>query len=224
MSEGNLLKPWSRQHEKCIECGSTEFRHIARGLCLQCYSKDTEKRNRGMKLRRREYGSASEKMTADYLADEYINKQKSLGDLAKECNCSRQMVYKKLIEFSIPLKTKGVARRLAHDREKIIFKRIDEQGNETQVVANTISVNEEFFSKWSPEMAYVLGVICTDGNLAMPHIKDDRYKNGAGSQVKRLSISQKEPEILEKVLKLMDCDAKLLFSSKKQYGGIVSGE
>lgn len=223
-NEHSKEKPWSLKHEKCVKCGQTVFRHIARGLCLKCYETDTAKRNRGIKKLRREYGFATETMTYEYLVAEYVNNQKSLGDIAKECDCSRQMVYKKLKQFSITPRDKTESRQLAHEKGKVVFHRIDKDGQETSVVADRTHVNEEFFSKWSPEMAYVLGVICTDGNLSMPHIRDGRYKNNAGTNIKRLNLSQKEPELLEKVLKLMDCNARLVFSPKMQYGEVISGE
>lgn len=30
---------WARKYDKCIRCGSTEYRHIGHGLCLACYIK-----------------------------------------------------------------------------------------------------------------------------------------------------------------------------------------
>lgn len=30
---------WAKEYSCCVECGSTEYRHAARGLCLLCYSK-----------------------------------------------------------------------------------------------------------------------------------------------------------------------------------------
>ncbi len=34
------ITTWSRKHEKCIACGTTEFKHQANGLCEPCYYKD----------------------------------------------------------------------------------------------------------------------------------------------------------------------------------------
>ena len=67
------------------------------------------------------------------------------------------------------------------------------------------SSTRQFFKSWSSEMAYVLGVIFTDGNL-MPLRKRNANYNSRSS---RFSVSQKEPELLEKLLALMECDAKL---------------
>jgi len=33
------MKPWSKKADKCIECNTTERRHIAKGLCNYCYLK-----------------------------------------------------------------------------------------------------------------------------------------------------------------------------------------
>lgn len=30
---------WSRAHDKCVECGKTEQKHVAKGLCKTCYPK-----------------------------------------------------------------------------------------------------------------------------------------------------------------------------------------
>lgn len=33
------VKKWSRAHDKCIECGTTDKKHISKGLCQTCYPK-----------------------------------------------------------------------------------------------------------------------------------------------------------------------------------------
>ena len=30
---------WSKEHQQCNDCGTTERRHYAKGLCLRCYHK-----------------------------------------------------------------------------------------------------------------------------------------------------------------------------------------
>jgi hypothetical protein len=32
-------KPWSRAHERCVECGGTEKPHHAKGLCINCHGR-----------------------------------------------------------------------------------------------------------------------------------------------------------------------------------------
>lgn len=63
-----------------------------------------------------------------------------------------------------------------------------------------VYINENFFEKWTPEMAWVLGVIFTDGHFGIPNFKG----------IKRLYIAQKEPEILEKIKSLMHSDHEIL--------------
>jgi hypothetical protein len=206
-------KPWSLKYDRCIKCGDDETRHIAQGLCLKCYQRNTESkdRNEGMK----------HKLYYSYLCEEYINKKRSLNDIAKDCNCTRQNVFKAMKQWGIPFRDKTVARTLALQKGKIVFKKKDEEGSITEIVANKITVNEKFFSSWSSKMAYVLGVIYTDGNLCIVTQNDRRYRRLQA--VKRLSISQKEPELLEKVLKLMHCNSKLIFRKERVYANTVAG-
>jgi predicted DNA-binding protein YlxM (UPF0122 family) len=151
-----------------------------------------------------------------------INHKKSLADIAKETNCARQYVYKKLKEHCIPLRNKSAARDLALTRNKLKFERLMDDGTNSSVLLKKINVNENFFSSWSPPMAYVLGVICTDGNLDPGRIREP-WRAKSSSTIPRISVAQKEPELLEKVLHLMDCDAKLYFRKEKIYGQIKSG-
>ena len=179
---------------------------------------ETEKKHRGG----HNYHPVKELVTYEYIYEGYVNKKRSLGDIAKDCKCTRQYIYKRIKQFNIPIRSKKEASELALDRGKISFKTIDSSGQEYTLIKQRIKINENFFSTWSNEMAYVLGVIYTDGNLIELTLKDERYK-GIKS-VKRLSISQKEPELLEKVLKLMDCNSRLIHRRRMEYNKIVSGE
>lgn len=58
--------------------------------------------------------------------------------------------------------------------------------------------NEDFFKKWSPEMAYVLGFFAADGNMM-------RHKNGGCY----IELTSNDLEILEKIKKMMDFDNKI---------------
>ena len=53
-------------------------------------------------------------------------------------------------------------------------------------------INEKFFDSWTNKMAYVLGIILTDGNIA---------KNSG-----LISISMKEGDHLEKIRKMIDTE------------------
>jgi hypothetical protein len=199
---------WSLKFDRCVKCGRDDVKHLARGLCLYCYQQETERRGRGKQ--RIAKGLASTKLNYKYLHDEYVNKKRSLGDIAKDCNCARQYVYKKMQELDIPLRTQKEARELAYDRNKISYTITDENGNERLITQGSTKINDNFFLTRSKEMAYVLGVIYTDGNLF--------HDSKRGTY--RIIISQKQPELLNKVLKLMDCDARI--RHRKQRG--ISGD
>ncbi len=34
----HLIQSWSKANEQCIDCGTTEIKHAAKGLCVKCYS------------------------------------------------------------------------------------------------------------------------------------------------------------------------------------------
>lgn len=208
-------KRWSQKYDCCVNCGRNDVKHVARGLCLNCYQGETEKRNRG--ARRLEKGLASYKLNRKYLYGEYVNKGRSLIDIAKDCNCSRQFIYKKMRDFNISLRTLKEARKLALDREKIAFKIIGQDGNERLVIPGSIEINEDFFKHWSNEMAYVLGVIYTDGHINPGHKLDPSQKTTTMSP--RLVIVQKEPELLRKVSKLMNCNMELRYKKKRGIAG-----
>jgi predicted DNA-binding protein YlxM (UPF0122 family) len=192
-------RKWSFKFDQCVKCGRNDVKHLARGLCVYCYQQETEKRGRGKQ--RIAKGLASNKLDFIYLYEQYVNKKRSLSDIAKDCDCSRQYVYKKITESNIPVRTQREARRLVYDRKKIIYKTVDENGIERIVVPESPEIDEWFFKYWSNEMAYVLGVIYTDGNLFC-----DRRQ-----RIYRFSLTQKEPELLNKVLKMMRCNAKIYY-------------
>ena len=60
---------WARKFERCIKCGTTKIRHIARGFCANCYQKDIEKRHkdhpRGLRI-------AAKKLTKQYITQSII--------------------------------------------------------------------------------------------------------------------------------------------------------
>jgi hypothetical protein len=201
------IKKWSMKHNCCRQCGTKKIKHKGRGLCIKCYDRENEKRQRSHSRNR---GIAGKKLTRECLIEEYWKKQKSLNDIAKECSCTRQYVYKKLKQYNLPIRSKKSARSLALERGKLDFNIVDEDGIINLIKLQKIDVNEDFFSAWSNEMAWVLGLIFSDGNL---HDSEPR-----------LHITQKEPELLEKVKSLMNCNAKLIHSPKKIYKSGVSGE
>lgn len=91
-------------------------------------------------------------LTTHKLVELYINNKRSLGDIARIYNVSRTAIYKKLKEYGIRQRSKSEARLEAQRQGKLPQQFFD--------------INENFFSSWSPEMAYVLGLIITDGCIS----------------------------------------------------------
>jgi transcriptional regulator with XRE-family HTH domain len=203
-------KKWSKKYDRCEKCGTTETKHVGRGLCKHCYNRDIEKRHiDGNRIRK--HGESSAILTKEYLEENYIKYTKSLGEIARETNCSRQYVHKKLRSYNIPLRDLSSAREIALDKGKVIRENVSYEGKQQFVTLEKVIVNESFFSSWSSEMAYVLGVIYSDGNL---------NPRGSTCNMDRFSISQKEPELLIKVLALMKCNAKIHYSKVRISGRI----
>lgn len=206
---------WSRKYQKCVGCGKTRSPHIARGLCKECYNRELNLKHRSAEKFPR--GHAAVKLTRDFLLLEYCEKQKSLAEISKECGCSRQYIYKKMEQYGIPRRDKAAAREIALDSGKLKFER-----GEGEIVTLTKTVyNKSFFSSWTPEMAYVLGVIATDGNVDPGYRNDPTRKSTRACG--RLKIAQKEPELLLKVLNLMECDTKLHRSEERVSKGVKAG-
>ena len=206
-------KKWSKKYDRCEKCGTTETKHVSRGLCKNCYDRDIEKRHKD-KDRIGKYGESSSILTKEYIEENYINSEKSLGEIAKESSCSRQYVYKIMKSYGICPRNKHSAREIALDKGKVIRENVSFKGKQQFVILEKVTLNEGFFSSWSPEMAYVLGVIYTDGNL---------NPRGSTCNINRFSVSQKEPELLIKTLALMKCDAKIHYREERVYGKNKAG-
>ena len=206
---------WSRKFKKCISCGTTEIRHIAKGLCRKCYTLNTEARHKEHQRYKR--GIADSFLTKEKLYELYVEKGMSLTDIGKLAGCTRVNVHYKLKKFGIGTRSKTEARTIALDSGKIRTTRIDNFGNETEVVYQKIRYNIQFFKEWSAEMTYVLGLIYTDGNL---HIRKDK----SGYELGILSFGQKDKELVEKFLNLMDCDAIIRFKERQEFANTTSGE
>ncbi len=140
-------RKWSRKFDCCVKCGRNDVRHRARGLCFSCYERESGTKNRGQV--RGKYGSASRKLNYEYLYKEYITKMRSLGDIAKESSCTRQYILRLLKKYGIERRTQSEARIEAMKKGK--FEKF-----------GYYEINENFFAKWSPKMAWVLGLLFTD--------------------------------------------------------------
>jgi DNA-binding NtrC family response regulator len=108
---------WSRKHERCIGCGTTEIKHIALGFCLNCYRKLLNERHTGyrgqaekIKNTKLKGKKPSHLLTKEYLNAEYNLKKRSLGEIAKECGSTRTFVYRRLRSLGIKPRDKTTAR------------------------------------------------------------------------------------------------------------------
>lgn len=127
------------------------------------------------------------KLTEYELVDLYLNQKKSLGDIAKLHEVSRTAIYRKLKKYGIVQRSKSEARIEAQKQGKLPQKFFD--------------INENFFSNWSTEMAYVLGLIITDGCIS-----------GAGT----VSLCINDRELLEKVKKVMGSEHNITVSKHQK--------
>ena len=184
-------------------------------MCLKCYTLNTEAEHK--KHKRHKRGVADDFLTKEKLLELYVEKGMWLTDIGQLAGCTRVNVYYKLKKFGIDARSKTEARTLALDKGKIKTTKTDKSGNEEDVVFQKIRYNENFFKEWSSEMAYVLGLIYTDGNL---HIR----KAKSGYELGTLSFAQKEKELVEKFLKLMDCDATIRFRERREFETTTAGE
>ena len=127
-------------------------------------------------------------LTKGELVKLYENKKKSLADIAELYNVSRMAIYRKLKKYGLKQRSKSEARIEAQKQGKLPQQFFD--------------INEDFFSIWSPEMAYVLGLLITDGCV---------------SETGNVSLCINDRDLLEKVKKVMGSEHKII-SSKHQKG------
>jgi len=131
-------------------------------------------------------------LTIEKLIALYIIEKKSLGDIGKLYGASRAAIYKKIKKFNIKQRSKSQARLEAQKQGKLPQK--------------YFHINENFFSIWSPKMAYVLGLMMTDGCIS-------KVKNGSY----RISLCLNDKELLEKVTQAMGSEHNVV-PSKYQKG------
>ena len=208
---------WARKHEQCIDCGTVEINHVARGLCVKCYNDFIQKRHSGVKKKGEWF---AKKLNSELLFELYWEQSKSLSDIARTFGITRQAVSLKMKNWKIPKRPLSDARTMALDKGKISFDRVSDSGEITTVQLEKRFVNENFFNEWSPGMAYVLGLLATDGTI---HLTSARGANAKPKMLKSITFTQKESELLEKMLHLMDSNAKIIFRGEKKYGNVTSG-
>ncbi len=205
----SLVKKWSSKYNSCIKCGATNIPHTAKGLCKKCYNLFIE--NKHKTIIREKRGAAEKFLTKEVLEKLYINQKKSLSEIGIIAKTTRQNVYYKLKRYNIKIRSKISARQIALDEGKLTHSHISREGEYIEKILYKIKYNESFFSSWSNEMAYVLGLLYTDGNL------QDGEPNNPKRLLPRLSFAQKDKELVLKVIELMGCNVRISESKTRKY-------
>ncbi len=206
---GHRTDRWARDHDRCRTCGTTDRPHRARGLCGHCYNEAHNRRHKRPNARQgRRRDGLTARVTERELRELYVEHEMSLQEIADRFGCTSPLVLYMMKRHSIPRRSHSEARRNAQRDGKVRYTRRLTSGETRVIRPRSTSINERFFHGWSPQMAYVLGVFYTDGCLTAG-------KAGYLSA----SISQKEPELLEKCLALMKCDAPLTYRPNNSPAG-----
>lgn len=159
--------------------------------------------------------------SCEELRTDYIDKAMSLADMGKKYNFTRQYILTLLKFHGIPRRSQQEARWQAIDQGKLSSLRLNDLGEKETVVHVNRFANEDFFKTWSPAMAYVLGVLYSDGCIAPSKDREERETHKNKSFVCTISVSQKEPELLEKLLVLMESNALLAYQPKRGIAGAI---
>jgi LAGLIDADG DNA endonuclease family protein len=155
--------------------------HRAKGLCKTCY----DRMRHPSHIPRGSRGRFPE-LTREFLVQRYLDAGLSSVDIARDLGCSRVHVLDRLRRWGIPIRSLSAARLRALELGKIEGQR-------------RVTTDPAFFDTWSPAMAYVLGLLATDGCLTPPKIHPRTGYQAAGN----VSLTQRDTEVLEKVQQLM---------------------
>ncbi len=147
-----------------------------------------------------------EMLSKEKLENMYVTKEMSEDDIADNSDISKSSVSNLLREHGIPRRTLSDARSVALKKGKISTMQTDKHGKQRKIQHHFRTVNHKFFKKWSPQMAWVLGVIATDGSL---------------ESKRQVAICQKEPELLWKLRSLLGSDAPLIHLPKRGRAGAI---
>lgn len=114
----------------------------------------------------------------------YTNEHTSLNKLAGDFDCSSRDIRKVLVKNGCHIRTKRDTKKL-RDKEWVYRKH---------------SLNEDYFKRWTPEMAYILGFIAADGCI---NTKQNITKSGGKKNRNVLQISLQEDDY-EHLVKIKD--------------------
>lgn len=148
-------------------------------------------------------------VTKEELERRYQSGQ-SQNDIARHYNCTEKSIQRLMWQYGIARRTRQEARILALEQGKIVYTS-DLQSSGSSIVQQRRTADESFFKTWTPAMAWVLGIMYTDGCLGKP----------TGTSTCSIAIGQKEPELLQKVLALMKSNAKVTFRPGRGISGAL---
>ena len=134
----------------------------------------------------------------DILENMYYKLDMSLEDIGNYYNCSRVNIMYMFEKFQIPLRSKSESRELTYTKGKINVNR---------------TYNREFFKTWSPQMAYALGLLYTDGNIMCHKGKNKTYK--------RFSFSQTDNQLFNTFCNILSFSGKTYINKKNNCNTIM---
>jgi hypothetical protein len=194
-----MATPWSRKYPNCVSCGLADSPHSGHGLCRRCYTRNKNVQSNET-YKRPDPGDilspATRTKTLDYVIEQYVDKGKSLQDIATELKCTRQYIDKLLKQCEVKRRSRKDARDLAVAGGKLKYLHEVSPGKFINVKHTPLEIDRAFFNNWSDSLAYVLGFIYTDGNLIKSYFSKERAQYRDWYCV---SISQKDSEILHQI-------------------------
>lgn len=133
---------------------------------------------------------AKAQLSRELLAELYVEQSLSADEIAKQLGCGETTIFRALEKFGIPRRTKHdyrfeiareelerlyVAEQLTENEiaerfntsQLTVSRRLREYGIETRSVGSlpAYSIPNDILSAWSSNLAYVVGLLATDGNL-----------------------------------------------------------
>lgn len=140
------------------------------------------------------HGSLTKYATTEEIAKLYVHDGLSPAEIASRYGVTRKGVWKYLKSHGIPTRNQYDARRVARA---------------TGRVTNEPPINDAFFSSWTPQMAWVLGLLFTDGDMSIG-------PNGAYM----VGISSVDLDLLERIKEAMESEHKIQLR-KQTLGGSI---
>ncbi len=127
--------------------------------------------------------------------------------MGRKYNFSRQYILQLLKFYGIPRRSRQAARLEAIDQGKLFSNRLNELGEKEKVFHINRFVNEDFFKSLGLRLWPTFWEFFTQKCISPSKFREERKTHKNKSLVCSISVSQKEPELLEKLLALMESNA-----------------